>query len=165
MPKKTKNGNGSVRVVRSQADRGKAVKTPSRSLLRDLRELIALARQVNTALVLLHWHIRKRIPQDILKQKRAGYGERIISSVARQLEMEFGRGFSEKSLRHMVRFAEVFPKEVIVSSLMRQLTWTHFTKIIYLDDPLKRDFYAEMCRVERWSTRTLEKKIGGMLFE
>ena len=43
--------------------------------------------------------------------------------------------------------------------------WTHFRQIIYLDDPLKRDFYAEMCRIERWSTRTLEKKIGGMLFE
>ena len=37
--------------------------------------------------------------------------------------------------------------------------------ILYLEDPLKRDFYAEMCRIERWSTRTLEKKIGGMLFE
>ena len=41
----------------------------------------------------------------------------------------------------------------------------HFLHIIRLDDPLKREFYAEMCRLERWSTRTLEKKIGGMLFE
>jgi predicted nuclease of restriction endonuclease-like (RecB) superfamily len=45
------------------------------------------------------------------------------------------------------------------------LSWTHFRSLIYLDDPLKRDFYAEMCRIERWNTRTLEKKIGGMLFE
>jgi predicted nuclease of restriction endonuclease-like (RecB) superfamily len=45
------------------------------------------------------------------------------------------------------------------------LTWTHFRSLIYLDDPLKRDFYAEMCRVEHWSTRTLDKKIGSMLFE
>jgi len=30
-------------------------------------------------------------------------------------------------------------------------------------DPLKRDFYTEMCRIERWSTRTLEKKIGGTI--
>ena len=43
--------------------------------------------------------------------------------------------------------------------------WTHFRHIIAFDDPLKRDFYAEMCRVERWSTRILEKKISGMLFE
>jgi len=65
----------------------------------------------------------------------------------------------------MVRFAEVFPDEAIVSALRRQLVWTHFKKLIYLDDPLKRDFYAEMCRIERWSTRTLDKKVGSMLFE
>jgi len=79
--------------------------------------------------------------------------------------LEFGRGFSEKSLRHMIRFSEVFPEEAIVSALRRQLSWTHFKSIIYLDDSLKRDFYAEMCRVEGWSTRTLQKKIGSMLYE
>jgi len=65
----------------------------------------------------------------------------------------------------MIHFAEVFPDEQIVSSLMRQLSWTHFIHIIPFDDPLQREFYAEMCRVERWSTRTLQKKISGMLFE
>lgn len=65
----------------------------------------------------------------------------------------------------MVRFAELFPDIEIVSALRTQLGWTHFRQIIALDDPLKREFYAEMCRMERWSTRTLEQKIGGMLFE
>lgn len=65
----------------------------------------------------------------------------------------------------MVRFAETFPDEAIVSALRRQLVWTHFKRLIYLEDQLKRDFYAEMCRIERWSTRTLEKKIDSMLFE
>ena len=60
---------------------------------------------------------------------------------------------------------EVYPDQKIVHALSRQLSWTHFRQIIYIDDPLKRDFYAEMCRIERWSTRTLEKKIGGMLYE
>ncbi len=78
---------------------------------------------------------------------------------------EFGRGFDEKSLRHMLKFAEAFQDESIVSALRRQLAWTHFKQIIYIDDPLKRDFYAEMCRVEHWSTRTLQQKIGGMLYE
>ena len=63
----------------------------------------------------------------------------------------------------MVRFAEVFPDEEIVSALRRELSWTHFKEIIYHNDPLKRDFYAEMCRVERWSTRTLRRKIGPVL--
>jgi predicted nuclease of restriction endonuclease-like (RecB) superfamily len=81
------------------------------------------------------------------------------------LSGEYGKGFAEKSLRHMIRFAEAFPDEQIVSALGRQLTWTHFRMLIYLDDPLKRDFYAEMGRVEHWSTRTLREKINGMLFE
>lgn len=141
-----------------------------KTLLKDLRELIAearqdVARQVNSTLVLLYWRIGKRIQQDILKEKRAEYGEQIVSAVSRELAAEFGQGFSEKNLRHMIRFAEVFPNEEIVSAMRRQLSWTHFKQIIYLDDPLKRDFYAEMCRIERWSTRTLEKKVSGMLFE
>jgi predicted nuclease of restriction endonuclease-like (RecB) superfamily len=45
------------------------------------------------------------------------------------------------------------------------LSWTHFKEILYLDDPLKRDFYAELCRAERWSTRTLQRKIGHLLNE
>ena len=50
-------------------------------------------------------------------------------------------------------------------TLSRQLGWSHFVAIIPLDEDLKRDFYAEMCRVERWSVRTLRQKISGMLFE
>jgi predicted nuclease of restriction endonuclease-like (RecB) superfamily len=142
----------------------------SKALLRDLRELITearqeVARQVNSALVLLYWRIGQRIRQDFLKEKRAEYGQQIVSAVSRELAVEFGQGFSEKNLWHMIRFVEVFPDEEILSALRRELSWTHFKQIIYLDDPLKRDFYAEMCRLERWSTRTLEKKISGMLFE
>jgi predicted nuclease of restriction endonuclease-like (RecB) superfamily len=65
----------------------------------------------------------------------------------------------------MIRFVEVFPAQEIVYALSRQLGWTHFRTIIYLTDPLQRDFYAEMCRIERWSTRTLRAKIQGMLYE
>jgi len=38
-----------------------------------------------------------------------------------------------------------------------------FVEIIPLDNPLKRDFYAEMCRIERWSVRTLRQKIDGLV--
>ncbi len=143
----------------------------SEPLLADVRELILAAREqvaqaVNAGLTMLYWHIGRRIRQDILKEKRAEYGAEIVSALARQLSTEFGRGYSDGNLlRHMVRFAEAFPDREIVSALLRQLSWTHFLSIIYLDDPLKRDFYAEMCRIENWNTRTLAKKIGGMLFE
>lgn len=135
-----------------------------------MRELIlgareGVARTVDSALTTLYWQIGRRVRQDILKEKRADYGKQIVSALGRHLAVEFGRGFDEKSLRLMIRFAEAFADENIVSALRRQLTWTHFKRLIYLDDPLKRDFYAEMCRIEKWNTRTLEKKIGSMLFE
>lgn len=140
------------------------------ALLGDVRELIlqareGVARAVDSGLTTLYWHIGRRILQDVLKEKRAGYGEEIVSALGRQLEQEFGRGFSGKSLRHMIRFADAFPEFQIVSALLRQLSWTHFVSLVYIEDPLKRDFYAEMCRIEGWNTRTLAKKIGGMLFE
>ncbi len=139
-------------------------------ILDEVRALILEARQrasqaVNAELTLLYWNIGTRICKDILKGKRAEYGEEIVSALGRQLEREFGRGFSAKSLHHTVRFAEAFPDPKIVSALQRQLSWTHFKSIIYLDDPLKRDFYAAMCRIENWNTRTLAKKIQSMLFE
>jgi len=65
----------------------------------------------------------------------------------------------------MVQFAEVFPDKEIVVSLIRQLPWTHFIALIPLKNNIQRDFYAEMCSVERWSVRTLRKKIDGMLYE
>ena len=65
----------------------------------------------------------------------------------------------------MIQFAEVFSDKKIVVSLIRQLSWTHFIALIPLKNDLQRDFYAEMCRIERWSVRTLRKKIDGMLYE
>ena len=78
---------------------------------------------------------------------------------------EYGRGFSRPNLFHMIRFAEVFPDEQIVYALRRQLSWTHFRELLAIDDPLKREFYAEMCRAERWSTRTLQDQIKRMVYE
>jgi len=140
------------------------------NLLADIRGLIVAAREqvaraVDSGLVTLYWHIGRRVHQDILKEKRAEYGAKIVSALGTQLSEEFGRGFNARNLFRMVRFAEVFPDERIVTALRTQLGWTHFRMIIPMEDELQRDFYAEMCRIERWSTRTLEKKIGGMLYE
>ena len=65
----------------------------------------------------------------------------------------------------MIQFAETFPDMEIVATLSRQLSWSHFVEILPLKDRLKLDFYAEMCRIERWSVRTLRHKIGHLLFE
>ncbi len=139
-------------------------------LLGDIRSLIEQARQqvartVNAGMVALYWHIGKRIREDILHEQRAEYGEQIVQTVSAQLTVEYGRGYTEKGVRRMIQFAEIFPDEQIVATLWRQLSWSHFREILPLEDPLKRDFYAEMCRIERWSVRTLRQKIDRFLFE
>jgi len=142
----------------------------AKDLLGDIRELIeetrsAVATAVNVGLTMLCWRIGKRINEEILEGKRAGYGEEIVSTLSRQLTMEYGSGFAAKNLRHMMKFAETFPDEGIVSTLWRQLSWSHFKAIMYLKDPLQYEFYAAMCRAEGWSVRTLRKKIDSMLYE
>ncbi len=88
-----------------------------------------------------------------------------MQAVGRRLSAVYGRGFSTSNLYKMVEFAKRYPDQEIVYALRQQLSWTHFRMLIYIDEPLKRDFYTELCRLERWSTRTLEKKIAGMLYE
>jgi predicted nuclease of restriction endonuclease-like (RecB) superfamily len=142
----------------------------SRPLLRDVTELIRQAREatalaVNSALVRLYWQVGHGIRSEVLRHERAEYGRQILSTLSKELVAEFGNGYSVPNLSRMMRLAEVFPQPEILSTLSKELGWSHFVEIIPLNDELKRDFYAEMCRVERWSVRTLRKKIGGMLFE
>lgn len=140
------------------------------TLVRDLGQMIESARRqvavaANVTLTTLYWELGRRVLIEVLEGRRAEYGAQIVAAVGRQLEARHGRGFGEKNLRRMVQFVEVFPSAEIVAALLRQLGWTHFTLLIPIKDPLKRDFYAEMCRIERWSTRELRRKIDGMLYE
>lgn len=143
---------------------------PAPALIADLRQLIDGARlraavAVNAELTLLYWQVGRRIHGEILGSQRAEYGEEIVSALSRQLTADYGRGFSAKSLRHMVRFAQAFADEAIVSTLSRQLSWSHLKEVIYLDDPLKRNFYVELCRLETWSVRQLRERLQSLLFE
>ncbi len=140
------------------------------TLLAELRQLITEARQsaavaVNAGLTLMYWRIGQRIRVEVLGGQRANYGDEIVSTLSRQLTLEYGRSFSAKNLRHMMRFAEAFPSAEMVSTLSRHLAWSHFMDLAYIKDPLARDFYAEMCRVERWSVRTLRDRVDALLFE
>ena len=140
------------------------------ALLTDISGMIAKTRSavavtVNAEMTMLYWNIGTRIRQEVLKNKRAEYGKEIVQTLSAQLVIAYGNSFSEKNLRRMVQFSEDFLNHKIVVSLIRQLSWTHFIALIPLKEPLAREFYAEMCRVERWSVRTLRKKIDSMLFE
>jgi len=139
-------------------------------LLRDIRLLITEARQsaaiaVNATMSLLYWRMGKRLNDQVLQGKRAGYGEELVIGISKELTAEYGTGFSEKNLRRMRQFAEIYPDEEIVVSVIRQLSWTHLIALIPLSDTTKRDFYTQMCIQEHWSVRQLRDRINSMLFE
>lgn len=142
----------------------------ARPLLNELRSLIqrtrdGVAQAVNSSMVVLYWSVGQRIRKDVIRTSRATYGEEILSTLSKELTIEFGDGYSVPNLSRMLRFNETFSDAEIVSTLSKQLSWSHFVEIIPIADSLKRNFYTEMCRVERWSVRTLRAKIQGLLFE
>ena len=148
----------------------KSALKPLERLVGEIKTLIEQSRRqvavtVNAAMTTLYWQIGRRINQEVLKEQRAEYGRQIVVLLARQLETEYGRGWSEKQLRHCLHFAETFPDEAIVSALRRQLSWTHIKTLMYIDDELKRLFYIEMCKLEKWGTRILQERVNSMLYE
>jgi predicted nuclease of restriction endonuclease-like (RecB) superfamily len=141
----------------------------SDALLAELRGLIESARQhvaqtANATLTMLYWHVGQRIRREALKNERAEYGEQILATLSQELVHDYGRGFNASALTRMMKFAEAFPEEPIVATLSRQLSWSHFVEILPLKQPLEREFYAEMCRAERWSVRTLREHIASQLY-
>lgn len=139
-------------------------------LLGDIRSLIESAHRqvaqfVNAAMVVTYWSVGDRIRREVLRQERAEYGKRLVAQLSAELTLHYGSGFSRTNLFNMLRFAEVFPDLEIVQTLSGQLSWSHVNQLIYIADPLAREFYARLCVTERWSARTLRKKIQGMLFE
>ena len=139
-------------------------------LLGDLRTLVQSARQrlaiaANATYTVLCWQIGNRLLRDSLQGGRAAYGKQILATVSQELTSEFGPGFNYTALTRMARFAEWMTDEHILASLSQTLSWSHVVELLPIKDTLARDFYAEMCRIERWDVRTLRQKIAGMLFQ
>lgn len=101
-------------------------------LINDLRQIIDSARShvaatANYELTAMYWHIGNRINSDVLGNERAEYGKQIVSQVATQLQEEYGaKGFEERTVRRMMKFAQLFPDFQIVSPLVSKLSWSHF---------------------------------------
>jgi predicted nuclease of restriction endonuclease-like (RecB) superfamily len=120
---------------------------------------------VNAGLTMLYWEVGRRINEEVLRNERAEYGKQVIAELSASLTEEYGVGWSQKQLLHCVRFAQTINDLEIVSAVRRELSWTHIKAIIYIEDPLKREFYIEMTKLEKWSSRQLNERIQSLLYE
>ena len=139
-------------------------------LMLELSQLIEqsqqqLVMQANSTLTLLFWHIGDRINQNVLQNKRAGYGKQIIVALSRQLTEKYGRNFEEKNLRRMLQFADQFTDEEIVVTLSRQLSWSHFLILLPIKNIDAKLFYAKLAIAQGLAIRELRKQIAAKVFE
>jgi predicted nuclease of restriction endonuclease-like (RecB) superfamily len=125
-----------------------------------------LAVSVNATMSLLYWEVGQKINGELDKYSgQSNYGKQIVETLCKDLVAEYGASFSVKNVRRMMQFAKSFSDKENVVSLIRQLSWTHILAIIPIEDPVKRDFYIQMCIHEKWSVRTFRERINSMLYE
>ncbi|WP_373493548.1 YhcG family protein [Aquiflexum sp.] len=133
------------------------------TLIGEARQRVAVS--ANAEATILNYKVGVFVNAFILEGNRAPYGKQIIGNLSLMLTQKFGSGWSSKHLFHCLRTAESFSEEQIVSAVQRQLSWTHLKTVAYEKDELKRTFYLEMAKQQRWNTRTLSEQIDKMLFE
>ena len=133
-------------------------------------QLIEAARKhayqaVNTTLIELYWHVGAIISS---KLQAAEWGDGVVDELARHLALTQPnlKGFTRPNLFRMRQFYETYRQDAIVSSLLRQLPWTHNLIILSQSKrPEEREFYLRMAAQEKWSSRELERQFKTALYE
>lgn len=134
---------------------GLSADTPFHELISNIIQLIENAKtkviiQTNSVMVTLYCNIGNTINKQILRDKRAEYGEQILEKMAEKLTQMYGSGFDRSNISRMLKFTKIFSEE-ICATLSHKLSWSHIVKLMSIEDKLKRGFYIEMCYLEKWS--------------
>ena len=120
---------------------------------------------INTALIDLYWHIGKTISHKVQAEV---WGKGVVSELARYIAQNDPevKGFSDKNLWRMKQFYETYLTHEKLMLLVRELPWTHNTIIFSrCKTTEEREYYLNLCRSERYSSRELERQINASQFE
>jgi predicted nuclease of restriction endonuclease-like (RecB) superfamily len=136
---------------------------------------------VNTAMVYTYYEIGRMIVEDEQRgEQRAEYGTAMLKNVANQLTKKFGKGFSYTNLEQMRKFykvysqipqtlSEKFKDATIPKTLSEQLhftlSWSHYLKLMRIDNPEERRFYEIEATENNWSMRELQRQFDSSLYE
>lgn len=140
---------------------------PYQSLKTQIGELLKQGREqagkvVNTILVQTYWHIGRQIVEfEQGGKEKAEYGSNLLDRLSRDLNLEYGKGFSRSSLFQIRQFYINYPK---IQTLSGQLSWSHYSEIMKADNDLEISFYTKQCERENWSVRELKRQMKSMLF-
>lgn len=138
------------------------------SILHEVKNIIANAKEkairaVDNERVFMYWHIGKAIFKEEQQEKdRADYGSYLIKYLSEQLQPEFGSGFSYRNLNLFRQFYRLFP---IVQTLSAQLTWSHYSLILRIENEDKREYHILETIKNNWTVRQLERQVNSQLYE
>ncbi|MCO5278722.1 MAG: PDDEXK nuclease domain-containing protein [Saprospiraceae bacterium] len=137
----------------------------------EIKQILAQARQksyqaVNSAMVEAYWLIGKRIVEEEQNGKeRADYGKEIIKNISNEMTLEFGKGFSKRTVWEIRQFYTTFPDFSIVRTLSAQLSWSHFQRIAKVQNEKARIYYLKEAAANNWSVRTLDRNISTLYYQ
>lgn len=138
------------------------------SFVREIKEIILSSRSnavrsVDFCRVQMYWQMGKRIFEEEQEGKeRADYGSYLIRNLAKEIQPEFGSGFSIRQLERARQFYRLYP---IASTLWTQLNWSQYKLLISIDNETKREYYEHEAVNNCWTARELERQVNSGLYE
>lgn len=137
-------------------------------LYADIYSVLTTARSkvytaVNFSMVQSYWQMGKLITDEELGGKqRADYGKYLMKELSQRLTQDFGKGFDERELRKICQFYRCFP---IRDTLRPELSWSHYRRLISVENADARIWYMNEAAASMWSTRQLDRQISTLYFE
>ena len=117
---------------------------------------------VNTQITETYWQLGRHIVEfEQAGNLRAEYGKALIDTLAADLRLRHGKGFSRSNLVYMRLLYLRYP---ISQKPSHQLSWSHYVELLKLDDALERGFYEKQAIAERWSVPELKRQKAASLF-
>lgn len=125
------------------------------SLLRDIKSILENGltkayKAVDNIKVQTYWQVGERIVRDEIQFQRADYGQQIIKQLATDLDLH------ERTMYRILKFYKTYP---ILTTVLSELTWSHYLELIDIEKQDERQFYEVFAVKESWSVRVLQEKI------
>ncbi|MFK0571942.1 YhcG family protein [Endozoicomonas sp.] len=142
--------------------------TVNPTLLQAIRGVLGQARThlqqtVNHTMVQTYWQVGQLIVEEEQQgEKRSEYGRQQLKALSQQLTAEFGKGFDTSNLSNMRRFYLAFP---IYDAVRHKLSWTHYRRLIRIDNPQARAWYMQEAIEQSWSARALDRQVSKLYYE
>lgn len=133
------------------------------NLLKDARR--SVVQTVNKAMVYTYFEIGRMIVEEEQNGKeRAEYGKQILKELSKRLNAEFGKGFSQRNLEQMRQFYLIYSKTQTLSAEFN-LSWSHYLKLMRIDNEEERSYYQIEAYENSWSLRELQRQFDSGLYE